>query len=60
MVLIVEQRFTECFVVVKAYLRQNWKDAQTADDPELYLLQAGSIVTAHKSRHWIEHAGYIV
>ena len=47
--------------LVKAYLQKNWKDAQDADtDPEIYLLQAASTVTAEKANGWIRHAGYIV
>jgi hypothetical protein len=48
------------FSLVKAYLRRHWKQAQMSDDPEVFLLEAASIVTAEKAKGWIRHSGYII
>ncbi|KAJ3816352.1 hypothetical protein F5878DRAFT_526751, partial [Lentinula raphanica] len=50
----------ESFSAFKAYLRRHWKEAQNCENPELFLIEAASVVTAESARGWIEHAGYII
>ncbi len=46
------------FLVVKHWIRRNWRRVQAAEYPEIALLESSAAVTAEKARGWFVHSGY--
>lgn len=45
---------------MKYYLRRHYRDMQTAEDPEVALLEACGHITGDLAIGWYQHSGYIV
>jgi hypothetical protein len=51
---------THVLFAVKQWIRKHWNHVQTAEYPEIALLESSAAVTAEKSRGWFVHSGYNV